>query len=202
MYNPPATVECRPLLQSTGRVLEGGDCGYCCVAGVFGFPTILAAYEDVERLTGEPRAQMYAFKLHRYLEKRGVPVTELRPEFDYYKPGMTPYPWLNGNWPRMVRSQIDDGRVLLTSIRFDGGGPVCSAVEVASESDHMVLINGWRERLVPLTGGASRIDQEIRVGCSVRGDYWVEWQRWLYRYGGYCCVPLTPVETTTGTVTS
>ena len=179
LYEVPVS----PVMQSTGRVMDGGDCGYCCLAGILGV-SIERAYEVVEMrmLEGwKSRQNMNVWRWKLLLRSFGLDDSEYRPEHNYYKTGAIPLPWDNLNWIDGVRDIIKVGCVLVVSIRFNG----CVSPEPRKgrDTDHNVLITGYREECgVP---GARRLERSIRVSCSVRGDWWIDWEGFLYWHGGY-----------------
>ncbi|CAK0748255.1 hypothetical protein CCP1ISM_20017 [Azospirillaceae bacterium] len=179
-------VDVHPISQSSGHVLDGGDCGYCCVAGLFNLPSIISAYEFVEKRMKsgwERRQSMCAWRWEFLLESLGLPNKDKRVPFRYYKTGVVPNPWDNLNWPRMIKRKIKRGNILIASIRFKGSPP--APPRTCGDSDHNVIINGWKFDWVPhpTLPGAKTGTIYIRVSCSVRGTYWIEWSDLVYWHG-------------------
>jgi len=179
-------VDVHPLSQSTGHVMNGGDCGYCCVAGLFQLPSIISAYEFVEKRMKngwESRQSMCAWRWEFLLDSLGLPKKEKHVPFRYYKTGCVPNIWDNMNWPRMVRRKIKNGNILIASIRFNGSPP--PPPHTSGDSDHNVIINGWKFEWIPhkTVSGAMTGTISVRVSCSVKGTYWIEWSDFLYWHG-------------------
>jgi hypothetical protein len=178
----------RPLMQTTGRVLPGGDCGFCCIAGIFGLPSIASAYEFVESKLPEShkaRDSMNAWKMKTFLKTLSLPSEEFLPLFDHYKPGLMPLPWENHNWKIELKKHIQAGCIASTSIRFEALAPPPPS-SISRLSDHQVIINGFREHAIPFpSGDGHKINEEFRISCSVRGDYWIEWCNLLYYHGAH-----------------
>ena len=63
------TIDVHPLAQRSGKVLQGGDCGYCCIAGIFQLPTILSAYEFLEAAMPENTGHKSRSSLSTYRTK-------------------------------------------------------------------------------------------------------------------------------------
>jgi hypothetical protein len=181
-------VDVHPLSQSAGHVMDGGDCGYCCVAGIFNLPSIINAYEFVEKRMKngwERRQNMHAWRWEQLLKSLNLPNKEFRVHFNRYKTGVIPVPWHNINWSHKVRNIIKSGNVLISSIRFNKSVPI--APESCGESDHNIIINGWKFEWVdnPRFPGAKDGISSVRISCSVNGTYWIEWSNLLYWHGCY-----------------
>ena len=186
-------IDIDPLPQSSGHVLDGGDCGFCCLAGLLGLPSILSAYELLESKMPDNdwkrRSSLCINRLGLFLAALGLPADEYDPPFFRYKKGLAPVPWDNVNWSWGVRKAIMAGSTFLVSIRFNASPPPLTSV---CGHDHMVLFNGYRQRLVPTTlPHAKKLVSEIRVSCSVAGRRWVEWDDVLYHHG---CYPAVSVD--------
>ena len=185
-----------PVPQSSGYVLAGGDCGYCCLAGILE-TSIQEAYVIVEtRMPGgdwEQRASMCAWRWQFFLRSLGLPSKEFRPKHRYYKTGALPLPWDNMNWIDGVRDHLIAGRILVASIRFNRSPP--APPNQCGDTNHNVLITGYRERWVrhPTVAATSQV-KEVQIACSVRGTYWIPWDDLLYWHGGYPAFPLSVLE--------
>jgi hypothetical protein len=185
-------VDIDPLPQSSGHVLDGGDCGFCCLAGILGLKSILEAYEILEsHMPGDDwkkRSSLCINRLGMFLEALGMPSDEYDPPFFRYKKGLAPTPWDNVNWPWGVRRTIMQGSVMLVSVRFNSSVPPLSP----TTEDHMVLFNGYRQRLVGTSlPYCKKLVSEIRVSCSHAGRRWAEWDDLLYHHG---CHPAVPID--------
>lgn len=181
------TIDVFPIPQKDGRVMDGGDCGYCCLAGVFGYESTLAAYEAMEDAMPEgggwkERSSMDPFRIKMFFEKHGLTYEEYNPPFDYYKPGIMVYPWNNHNWYRFFRYLIEGDKILYASVRYNRGVP---PEPRTADHDHIVLINGYREwyKPHPVVKGASSLICEVRVSCSASGNRWQKWEDLLYWNG-------------------
>jgi len=181
------TVDVDPLPQSSGKVLEGGDCGLCCIAGIFRLESIEAAYEYLEKRMPEEggwkrRASLDAVRRRFLFEHLGG--EPFLPPFDHYKDGMAEVPWDNCAWRDEFKKLVKDGTVILASIRFDKHHPPPPR-SYEHETDHAVILNGWRQywKDHPKVRGAKSMRCEVGVSCSVKGRYWVEWSELLYYYG-------------------
>lgn len=198
-------IDVRPMPQDTGKVLEGGDCGYCCIAGIFDLVSIQAAYEFREAATANAeggwarRSAMDPYRWKYLLVGLGLPHLELRPPFDHYKRGMAELPWENHNWKVVLRRCIELGDVVVASIRMHAAPPA-PPVDFDDPkpgqgftTDHNVIINGVRDRLIPhKTMDAGTWITEFRVSCSRKGDYWIEWSKLSYWHGLCNCIPINP----------
>lgn len=204
------TIDVHPLAQKSGRVLQGGDCGYCCIAGIFKLPTILSAYEKVESHMPEEgghkrRSFMDFYRVKLLLESLGHDYNQFSPKFNHYKVGMLEYPWNNLGWIDDVQNYIKDGCIFLASIRFTRGVP--PEPRKHADHDHNVIINGYREYFAPIPNfpKSRRQEREVRISCSARGkSYWIDWKELLYWHG--CVAVVIPkeihdCETMTGIVT-
>ena len=185
-------IDVDPLPQSSGHVMDGGDCGFCCLAGILGLPSILAAYELLEsHMPGDDwkrRSSLCINRLGMLLDSLGLPSDEYNPPFFRYKKGLMPVPWDNVHWPWGVRRAIMQGSVMLASVRFKASVPALSP----STEDHMILLNGFRRRLVPtVLPDAKKLVSEIRTSCSHGGRRWIEWDKLLYWHG---CWPAVPID--------
>lgn len=189
------TYDAFPLPQSSGSILPGGDCGYCCAAGVFGIPSLQLAYEFVEqRLPAEggwrTRANMTASRWKLLMQGCGLEYRQYNPAFEHYKAGMLELPWQNLTWMTGVADMVTHGDVLVLSTRFHPAAPPPPEAGQWTESDHNVIVNGCRERFVPQgPAGCGKYEQEIRVSCSVKGTYWTPWSSFVYFHvGGAGCI--------------
>ena len=85
-------IDVDPLPQSSGHVLDGGDCGFCCLAGILGLPSILAAYELLEsRMPNDDwkkRSSLCINRLELFLKALDMPSDEYDPPFHRYKKGL------------------------------------------------------------------------------------------------------------------
>lgn len=192
--------------QPSPTILEGGDCAYCCIASAFRLPSVLAAYELVERTVEEHdtegrlehgRVHSHVGRLQFFLEKNGYSRRELRPPHHYYKAGVPPVPWDNINWIKHLRKHLEAGRPCFSSVILHGHSPMPSN-DPTWLTDHAVLIVGYRRHTVPiLEGRGGRIDEEILVQCSVKGRYWILWRDYLYWHVGYPTIPFFKLENPT-----
>jgi hypothetical protein len=196
--NVEYVVDVDPLPQSSGHVLDGGDCAYCCIAGIFGLPTILSAYELVESHMPEEggwrtRCSMSVHRNEMFFESVMGEFQEYQPPFMHYRPGLAALPWDNTNWIWGVRQICEAGHVLLASIRLTGSPP--RAPRTGGDTDHAVIINGFRQKWVPsqVVGGKS-LSQEVRISCSAKGRYWIDWENFLYYHHGYPAIVVDPVR--------
>jgi hypothetical protein len=182
-------IEVHPLPQKSGKVMDGGDCGYCCIAGIFQLPTILSAYEFMEDAMPkdgghERRDSMTFYRLKLLMQARGLDYVQFQPPFKHYKTGMLELPWENGNWIDRYQDLIESGTILLAAIRYDRLHPQPPGSH--KEHDHNVIFNGYRQefRPIPHMPKARKQVREVRVSCSAKGTYWMEWSELLYWHGG------------------
>ena len=181
------------LPQSSGSVMPGGDCGYCCLAGLLGLPSIKEAYEITESRMPDGwsnRASMCAWRWQFLLRSYGVLSNEFRPKHKYYKTGAVPVPWENLNWINGIRDLFKTGAIFVASIRFNGIPPPPPGT--SGYTDHNVLLTGYRERweTVKHVKGALSQVRELRVSCSQKGEYWIDWEDLVYWHG---CHPVFPI---------
>jgi hypothetical protein len=186
-------IDVKPLPQSSGKVMDGGDCGYCCIGGMFGTGSILAAYELVEDKMPEDggwknRESITSYRIKLFLEAMGHEYEEYNPDFDHYKTGLMTNQWNNHNWYHEFKNLIDAGKFLFASVRYDPAPP--PPPRQYGEHDHVVLINGYREwyKPHPTVKGASSLQYEIRISCSASGDRWMDYQEFLYLHGCAACI--------------
>lgn len=79
----------------------------------------------------------------------------------------------NAYWAKL-KSDIQDGGIVFISVNMEGEGPWKNGRW--NETDHVILIDGVRERRVPLdhvVQGATRIDLEVHTVCSRKGARWI-----------------------------
>jgi hypothetical protein len=184
--------------QPSPAILEGGDCAYCCIASAFNLPSVLAAYELVERVVEEndpeerfihERQHSYIHRMKFFLKCMKHSSRELRPPHFYYRPGCVPVPWDNINWIKQVRQQIELGHPCFSSILLNGRAPTCRQ-DPGWMTDHMVLITGYRKHTIPYNDRAGAlINEEIQIQCSSKGKYWIEWSDYLFWHIGYPTIP-------------
>jgi hypothetical protein len=190
-------IDVHPLPQSSGKVMDGGDCGYCCLAGIFRLPTILSAYEFLEDAMPEDgghkrRASMCQYRTKLLMDAKGFDYVQFQPPFRHYKTGMMELPWENGAWIDDYQNLIESGTILFAGIRFDRLAP--QPPRSHKEHDHNVILNGYRQefRPIPHMPKAKSQVREVRVSCSAKGTYWIEWSEFLYWHG--CVAVLIPPE--------
>jgi hypothetical protein len=128
---------------------------------------------------------MHAWRWEQLLESLNLPNKEFRVHLNRYKTGVIPVPWHNLNWSRKVRNKVRKGNILVSSIRFNRSVP--PEPKFCGESDHNVIINGWKFNWVehPSLPGAKTGTDYVRISCSVNGTYWIEVQELLYWHGAY-----------------
>mgnify|MGYP001469470245 CR=1 FL=1 len=173
--------------QISPKVLSGGDCGYCCLAGLLGV-SVPVAYEITESRMPkgfEGRASMCAWRWRFLLQSFGLPGEEYRPKHYYYKSGAIPMHWDNRNWIDGVRDVVAAGDVLVASVRFNRGAP--PPPHTPGDSDHNVLITGYKQHWLPhpTMAGAASQSREVLISCSAKGESWIPWDELLYWHGAY-----------------
>jgi hypothetical protein len=189
--------------QPSPAIMDGGDCGYCCIAAAFNLPSVLAAYELVERTIEENDQKGYfergrchsdVNRLQFFLSCMGYSSKEHRPPHYYYKAGCTPVPWANVNWYKFLRKHLEAGHPCFSSMILHGHAPAPDD-DASWLTDHMVMIVGCRKHTVPLMEGkAGRIDEEIMIQCSVKGRFWIKWRDYLFWHVGYPTIPFLKKE--------
>lgn len=187
----------RSARQPAPAINKGGDCGFCCVAGILQI-SVGEAYQffpkKEEDGSGNRGLSWYGMrellwslvtehqKLDRIIDR--VPFwmasSGLR-QFDMHCDNLA--------WFAYARMAIDAGYYGLASIRHDGTGPLV-------DSDHWVLFCGARERREPhpTVQNASVIKQEILASCSATcpAGKWVEPREYLRRHGGFNALWVRP----------
>lgn len=178
----------RALPQPSPAINEGGDCGACCLAGLFGCFTVSMAY----KLSREEGLEPFSWSgmATAIWEARSRDLTEAfvldipswpragRPVMQWGNPS-----WMQTiEWSKYLRMAFEAGYYGLASISHDGDGPF-------SECDHWVLLCGMRIE------EDKRIDYKLLVSCSAHhpDGKWIETREFLQKYGGFNVILVKPV---------
>jgi len=88
-----------------------------------------------------------------------------------------------GEYWHKMRDDIVSGGVVFLSVNMEGEGPWKDGRW--NNVDHVILIDGARERQVPIEAvpGASRIDWELHTVCSRKGCRWITVHQLLDLHG-------------------
>lgn len=175
----------RALPQPSPKIVEGGDCGPCCLAGMAN-KTIQEVYdlqEDGPEAFSWPKAvrTLHEAKRQGWLDRfiDDIPIwTQWKSKMQFGMPSWDS----NLEWFGYVTMAIDAGYYGFCSVNYDGKGPLV-------DSDHVVLICGVRELTVPhkTVKGAACIVPELLVSCSATcpEGRWEEHREFLTKRGGY-----------------
>jgi hypothetical protein len=187
----------RVLPQPTPNIYPGGDCGACVLSGLLRLGSVADAY-DYKDGKREPflRSEMYSALWQAKSEGKIDRVCDAVPIFlpfgglDNAAFGL-PAHCASLDWFRYIRMAFDAGYYGIAQVSHDLKG-----VAVA-ETNHWVLLCGWRERRVPhpTVEGAASIEQEILISDSARstaGEHWVEKDTFLRDWGGYSALLARP----------
>ena len=193
----------RVVPQPSPKVVEGGDCGACVIAGLLGVG-IAEAYdlqdrdERPEGAKDKPRPFSWQGMAHALACWGREPMT------DGVLDAVPVWPWevhemqthwgmvgwqQNMAWWNYVRMGLMGGFYGVTHVNMDGKGP-------SFEHDHWVLICGARQRLEPhpTMKGCGTYLQEILVSCSARHPEgkWYDSRTYLFTHGGFNAIMVRP----------
>lgn len=193
------TILCKRVIRQPIPALNpGGDCGPCCLAGLFGL-----SIEDIyERIKNEEKAGlswlgMYYF-LHQAVADRlvdfvitDVPSWQRSPsQMLFGNPG-----WCsNLQWFGYMTMAFQAGYYGLAAVAHDRTGPLSATV-----GDHWVLLCGARARFEPTQNPHAKVlVTEILVSNSssqpTAKEGWVDVLEFLRNWGGYNCFLVRPAK--------
>lgn len=201
------TINVNPIKQPKSSINKGGDCGACCLAGILGwnesqlyelYKLILLPYRG-----GHPREigdvnwwDLKSDKLHYNLhdEMRVIEPIIFDPinlhilsDNDKFSSPLYTVPWrLEPYWMQKIKIYLEAGYVGMTEIKLEGN---LDNIHTYGEVNHWVLINGAKQEIeieeFEDGGTITHIKKYVRVGCSVKGNYWIETDNFLKKYGGF-----------------
>lgn len=206
--SPEVGTEARPVTSETilprrakpqpqPHIESGGDCGACVLSGLTGL-SIEDTYDLLLKEGSPSRFEMIEalnFAQSEGLVDRiieGVPLWSTRDVYLAF--GASGY--LNAReWFQYLRMAAEAGYYGIASVVFDKTG---AEGKIPPETDHVVLLCGARERLVPheTMKGAGCYDLEVLVSCSAKSspdEEWVEVTSFLTNRGGYNATLVRPV---------
>lgn len=176
----------RPLLNA------GGDCASCAIGGVVGL-SVEEVHTMIETTDNCSRSRLGWTILCREFERRGL-IHEYIDDIPVWFPiwavslphGLTSEHMRN-EWWRYVRMAIRAGYYGLASVTYSG--------DVYTDTDHMVVICGVRERweIHPVVEGAHSQVNEVLISCSAScpEGRWVCVDSFL-RTGGHDAIFILP----------
>jgi len=191
------TLPRRAVPQPKPAINQGGDCGGCVLAGLLDL-SVKDVYE-MFRAGGHKSFSRYemveavesALWTHELLDRviTDIPHWIALPNSQIWgHPGWAQ----NLAWFNYIRMAIDAGYYGIASITYNKQGP-------PTESDHVVLICGARERREqhPTVASAKNIIQEILVSCSAAhpDGKWVNHIEFLEKWGGFNAILVRPSPT-------
>lgn len=184
------------------NILSGGDCAYCCLAGIMR-TDVIEAYEYVDRFRSASNGSME--KERRSLSNSCMrkiaevwnksQTSQVTPKLDAkelcQKMWECKQPWgapsweMTGAWSDKVYEILKKDYALMASIDFEGKGPRFKD----RETNHAVLIIGLKDVYRRIDDHCSAIDTILTISCSVRGIWTCEVSEFLFKYGGFNSVP-------------
>lgn len=175
----------RVVPQPTPNIHPGGDCGWCCLAGVMQI-TVQEAYDRFEH---DPREGIGWYEMRQMLLKgeHAGWFDRVITDVPVWPDAMPPAKWAYGmsvsplEWFNYVRMALDAGYYGFASV---------DSQKKREEPDHFVLIVGARERYVPhkTMKMAKTVELELLISCSSRAtpdEEWVSVHNLLDQRGGY-----------------
>jgi hypothetical protein len=193
------TLPIRPLKSKTNEYGDDCDYSYACLAGLLNLDSITEAKNVVRMTLGEAVA-FTPYHLRDFLNKAGTPYREISAEFDYRRIGTQGTPWSNIFWYTAAQSEISLGNTLFCYMRFDRRVPPAPGFKSEDNNTHSVLINGWKKELIHETdpvkvaeGIIGHYEEQLRVSCPIRGEYWINWADLLY-WHGLIAIPVKPAR--------
>lgn len=191
--NCQAELDRRVVKQPSPKIFNGGDCGACVLAGLFN-KSPQWVYDELQ---GEVKPFSHITMEMALSKASSVGVLSRRirqvphwPSDDYQLTWGSPS-WLQDqHWAEYISMAIDAGYYGIAHINMDGNGPL-------RETDHLVLICGYKEEVIPvLDGKAGKYQHSILVSCSARHPEgkWYEVSDYLKHYGGFNCHLVKPED--------
>lgn len=174
----------RAAPQPAQRFNLSGDCGACCLSGLFDLP-LSEVYQHF--MDGPPRgfswpAMKQALHLASGMGLAEQVVTEVPtwPVYDAHRAWGSLGLSQAVGWRGYVRMALEAGYYGLAEVDFSKSGP-------GSLPDHFVLLCGIRQVEKALAGGGAVINTELLVSCSAAHPQgvWVEDLEFLRRWGGF-----------------
>jgi len=175
--------------QPSPGIISGGDCGACVLAGLFGVSVEVAYDEYIEErrelaegtlcsaiskaeseglvdrcLLASP---FWIERIHSPLSAFGVLGVRMALQYSHY-----------------VLMALDANYYGICTVRE---GRLDEKSEQRGDTNHWVLICGYRERWIDLGKGVRRCDQEILISCSATNPdgYWIGVRKFLATKGGF-----------------
>ena len=193
------TISIHPVKTPNQEARGDYDSSYQCLAGILRLDSIQEA-KTVVKMALREDAPLTPYHLREFLGKESMAYKEISGEFDYHKIGTQSTPWSNIFWYTAAQSAISLGSVLLGYMQFDRRVPPAPDFKKAEENNHSVIINGWRKELVHETdpvkvaeGSIGHYEEQLRVACPIRGEYWINWADLLY-WHGLVAIPVRPAK--------
>lgn len=194
----------RVVPQPNPAVCTGGDCGACCIAGVFGI-SVAEAYGLQDKSSRPESAKdapvpfswytmAHALKCYEIGEALHDGVLDSVPfwpcETSAAQLGHGLHSGLQAlAWWEYIRMGLRGGFYGICHVDIDGSGPL-------SMHNHWVLLCGARQIRVPLetVKGAARIDCELLVSCSAQhpDGTWMNAPQFLEKFGGFNTIMVRP----------
>lgn len=164
---------------SHAGIIKEGDCGACCLGAILG-KTVKEIYDFFP----EPRNIAY-HDVITVLQKSGTeyfnhfPILkfhDMRPDwFHFGFPGH--HNWIA--WFDQAESFVNAGKIGMAHVNLQGRANTEDYV------DHWVLIQVEKH-------GSNAIDKIVNVSCPTKGNYNVVAKDFLWKYGGYNTIWVTP----------
>lgn len=183
----------RVARQPSPALVQGGDCGACVLAGIFGLSVLEAyerwgpkGYERYHSFGHNNMADALRWAEHYGIADRAIARPPLWPVDPMWMAfGIGGHNQCQG-WSHYLRLAMDAGYYGVAEISYEG-------VEKDSQHpnpNHWVLLCGWRP------APDKTILDEVLVSCSAKcpQGYWIPIREFLVKHGGYNVLLARPKE--------
>jgi hypothetical protein len=200
----------RPVKQPEVRIVSGGDCGACVLAGLLGC-SLKEAYQLHQISENMPKEHPFSiWSMKKTLEMLVPPfhkgeknslvhaVTEIPIwPFDYMLPHNSAFGLLGmhmfRSWNDNLIAMLHGGYYGITQVHNHGYRDKFGDGEGNyPDTNHWVMICGWR-----LILEGNRYDDQILIGNSSSStdlETWVDVQDFLKYWGGFSCMYAKPID--------
>lgn len=216
----------RPPKNAEVSLNDGGDCGACVLAGLLALPSATEAYDL--HLPGEYHGGAAIPKVHHFTRESMVRTLDSLASDSGCRGGLGGVPILLDHvisdipiwpfdqrgsqlafglraqfeWPHYARALLNGGYYGVAQVKHGGYDPDGPARHLG-ETDHWVMICGWRYVYLPETDPERRAagclgcyEQHLLIGDSSRArplETWVDAHDFLRYWGGFAAVWARPL---------